>query len=398
MRVNHRRGMLVILFLTAVVAAGCGDSNEGQLAGGAAFNPFAGYRSQIYSNDAMWLCRPGLAHDHCFDNIDATAALPDGSLEAVPYSPAANPSFDCFYIYPTVNLSPVAGNDTNFSNVNLKLDPLLSQAARFTSLCRVFAPLYRQVTLGTFNAPNAQQFIDVAYGDVLDAFKHYMGQFNTGRPFVLMGHSQGSIMLTRLIREEFDQSPLRARLIVALLIGDSGLYVPRGQVVGGTFQNIPLCTQDTDTGCVIGYNSFSEDSPPPANGGIAGGLPPGMETACTNPGALGGGKFRYTGSYFPNFAYQPLFKLIIGPPGIETPFTLYRDYFTGECVTRDDGVRYLQIGTQPDPGDQRHPASIRSAAAEALGLGLHLLDYNLPLNDLLVLVGTQSRAMQSNGN
>ena len=276
MPINGTRGLVIVLFLAVVAAAGCGDDDDNLPAGSAStatppFNPFAGYSSQTYSKDSMWLCRPGLAHDHCFDNIDATEVLPDNSLRVVPRAPAADPSFDCFYIYPTVNLSPAPGNDINFSDVRLKLDPLLSQAAPFTRLCRVFAPLYRQVTIGTFGASNAQQFLDIAYGDVLDAFKHYMGQFNNGRPFVLMGHSQGSMMLTRLMREEFDNSPLRQRFIVALLIGDSGLYAPPGQVVGGTFQNIPLCTQDTQTGCIIGYNSFAQEAPPPANGGIAGG-------------------------------------------------------------------------------------------------------------------------------
>jgi Protein of unknown function (DUF3089) len=396
MRVNGGWRLVLLLVVAVALVAGCGDDDRSQSAGSASFNPFAGYSSPVYSKDSMWLCRPGLPHDYCFDNIDATEVLPDDSLEVVHRSPAADPSFDCFYVYPTVNLSAAPGNDTDFSDVRLKLDPLLSQAAPFTRLCRLFAPLYRQVTIGTLmGAPNAQPFIDIAYGDVLDAFKQYMGQYNNGRPFVLMGHSQGSIMLTRLMQEELDNSPLRERLIVALLIGDAGLYVPRGQVVGGTFQDIPLCVRDTETGCVIGYNSFAEDSPPPADGGIAGGLPAGMETACTNPGALGGGKMRYTGSYFPNFSYQVLFRLNIGPPGIETPFTLYRDYFTGECITREDGVRYLQIGSQPEPDDQRQPASIRNALLESLGLGLHLLDYNLPQDDLIALVQKQAQAMAS---
>jgi len=408
MRIKGTLSLVVVLFLAVVVAAGCGDDDDSQPASTTTrsasqtptptatppFNPFAGYSSQTYSNDSKWLCRPGLTHDYCFDNIDATEVLPDDSLRVVSRSPAATPSFDCFYIYPTVNLSQAPGNDIKLSDVRLKLDPLLSQAAPFTRICRVFAPLYRQVTIGTLTNPtNAQQFLDIAYGDVLDAFKHYMGQFNNERPFVLMGHSQGSMMLTRLMREEFDNSPLRERFIVALLIGSSGLYAPAGQVGGGTFQNIPLCTQNTQTGCVIGYNSFAEEAPPPANGGIAGGLPPGMETACTNPGALGGGKFRYAGSYFPNFSYQPLFRFIIGPAGITTPYTLYRNYYTGECVTRDDGVRYLAIGTDADPGDERMPNSIRNSLVESMGLGLHLLDYNLPLDDLIALVDSQARAM-----
>ena len=399
MRLTSRWTLISVLFIAIMVAAGCGDDDEGASIGTTTYNPYAGYSSERYSADSMWLCRPGLAHDYCYDNIDATAVLTDSSLQFVPHVPATDPKFDCFYVYPTVNLSQAPGNDTNFSDVSLKLDPLLSQAAPFTGLCRVFAPLYRQVTIGTIEnpSPSAQQYLDIAYGDVLDAFKHYMGQFNDGRPFVLMGHSQGAMMLTRLLREQFDDTRLRGRFVSALLIGDTPgeLYVPPGKAIGGTFQNIPLCTSDAQTDCVIGYNSFSEESPPPPNGGIAGGVPAGMQTACTNPAALGGGKARFAGSYFPNHSFQLVFQINVGPPGIDTPFTLYRDYFTGECVTRADGVTYLAIGTQTDPGDQRMPNDIRNPVVENLGFGLHLLDYNLPLQDLLSLVAKQADTYRS---
>lgn len=390
-----RRAWLVVFLVLAGAIAGCGDDDAVPPPGEMAFNPFAGYRSQVYASNSMWLCRPGLEVDNCFADLDATEVLPDGSLRVAPHAPAVEPAFDCFYVYPTVNLSLDPGNDTDFTDVRRKLDPLLSQAARFTRICRVFAPLYRQVTFGTLSTPGTERFVDIAYGDVLDAFKHYMGQFDDGRPVVLLGHSQGAGMLTRLLQEEFDGSRLRERLAVALLVGGGGLHVPRGGVVGGTFRNLPLCRRDTETGCVIAYNSFAADAPPGEDGGLAGGAPPGMETACTNPGALGGGPFRYTGSYFQTFAYQSLFRVNVGPAGIETPFALYRNYFAGECVTGTDGVRYLRIAAQPDPDDRRTPRSLRNPLIEALGLGLHMVDYNLPLDDLIAIVERQARAMDT---
>jgi hypothetical protein len=132
------------------------------------FNPFKGERSGRYADAASWLCRPDLATDQCSANtLDATAVQPDNSVdEGELHVPAEDPDYDCFYIYPTVDLSGPPGNHTDFSDISLELDPLLSQAARFNASCRVFAPLYRQITLGTFGDPNVAEYEAIAYGDV----------------------------------------------------------------------------------------------------------------------------------------------------------------------------------------------------------------------------------------
>ena len=90
-----------------------------------------------------------------------------------------------------------------------------------------------------------------------------MAHYNNGRPIVFIGHSQGTMMLTRLIAAEVDPNPsLRSQLVSALLIGGN-VKVPMGQDVGGDFQNIPACRSATQTGCVVAYSSF--DEPPPAD-------------------------------------------------------------------------------------------------------------------------------------
>ena len=90
----------------------------------------------------------------------------------------------------------------------------------------------------------------LAYDDVLDAWNYYLQHDNNGRGVVLIGHSQGSGVLTQLIRNEIDGKPVQSRLISALLLGTS-LAVPKGKDVGGAFQHVPLCHSATDTGCVI---------------------------------------------------------------------------------------------------------------------------------------------------
>jgi hypothetical protein len=346
----------------------------------------------------MWMCRPDLVDDQCrVNDIAATAIQPNGSLVVEPREPGdpADEKLDCFYIYPTVDLSGAPGNHTDFSDNSYILDPLLSQAAPFTHSCRVFAPLYRQITIGTFGSPNAQQFLDIAYGDVSEAFREYMSEFNHGRNFVIMGHSQGTFMTTQLLQEFIDPDPeMRKRLVVALLIGGS-VTVPQGQTVGGTFQNLPLCMTEEQTGCVIAYRSYADGYPPEGGSNVAG--PEGTDTACTNPASLGGGKAHFAGTYLPLFANQPVFDVgQEAPPGVDTPFVAYHDFYAGECAKDDNDRSYLKISVDPGQGDTRvneipfdHPLFSPGF------LGTHVLDYNFAIEDLIRLVDTKAAALRN---
>jgi hypothetical protein len=345
-----------------------------------------------YGDESTWLCRPGLAVDQCLANSqDATAIEPDLGQAFVPHTAATDPPLDCFYVYPTVNLTGTPGNDTDFSDVSLELDPLLSQAARFTRVCRVFAPLYRQITLGTFSSPDAARHIDVAYGDVRDAFQQYLATDNAGRRFVLMGHSQGTMMVTRLMQDLVDPDPaMRERLVVALLIG-GGVAVPPGELVGGTFADVPLCTSDTETGCVIAYRTYAESHPP--TGGSNTPEDPALSMACTNPAALGGGPAAFAGSYFPKVLNQPIFQ-VAPPPDVPTAFALLRDLYAGECVADETGSSYLEIRVAPGPGDLRtNTIPFDHPVLDPGFLGTHILDYNFALEDLLRQVEVRAAAL-----
>ena len=166
------------------------------------------------------------------------------------------------------------------------------QFARFSTLCRTYAPMYRQLTLAALPraiagdsmvAPGA-----MAYGDVLSAWRYYLRHLNQGRPFGLLGHSQGTIHLIKLLAEEIEGSEAAGRMLSAMLIGYN-VEVPEGRLVGGSFRRTPLCTRAGQTGCVITYVSFRSASPPPP-GALFGRAPrPGMTVACTNPANLAGG-------------------------------------------------------------------------------------------------------------
>ena len=107
-----------------------------------------------------------------------------------------------------------------------------AQFARFAAKCRLFAPMYRQVTLTALRAMIAGKPIpldrELGYNDVVAAWNYYLAHDNKGRGFVLVGHSQGSGVLTQLIKNEIDGKPVQAQLISAILMGTS-LPVPTGR-------------------------------------------------------------------------------------------------------------------------------------------------------------------------
>ena len=103
------------------------------------------------------------------------------------------------------------------------------QAARFTSVCRLWAPLYRQVTIGYYLGGQVQRALfDLAFDDVEAAFDRFLSELDPERRFLLLGHSQGAGHLERLLVERFDDDDaLRARMVATFLLGGA-LKVPDG--------------------------------------------------------------------------------------------------------------------------------------------------------------------------
>src|SRR5712691_8368719 len=243
-----------------------------------------------YSNDASWLCRPG-RHDACDVDLSTTIVSADGTLTREAWAADPNEPIDCFYAYPTVSTDP--GEHSDMTADPAELNVIQQQFARFASKCRLYAPLYRQVTLAGLRramAGGGRAALDrgLGYDDVRDAWKQYVEHDNQGRGFVLIGHSQGSYILAELIRQEIDGKPIQSRMVSAILPGMT-IAVPRGKDVGGMFQHVPLCRAASQTGCVIAYSSYRSTVPPPQNTLFGKVADPAMAAACTNPAALGGG-------------------------------------------------------------------------------------------------------------
>jgi len=343
-----------------------------------------------YSDPKNWLCRPG-GHDACDVDLTTTVIQPDGGMTRETWAADPGAPIDCFYVYPTVSTDPTPYSDMTPDDAERNV--IRQQFARFAAKCRPYAPMYRQVTLlglrrvltGAVSLEHGLQ-----YDDVRDAWHYYLDHDNRGRGVVLIGHSQGSFILAQLMRQEIDGKPVQSRLVSAILLGTT-LAVPRGKDVGGAFQHIPLCHSATQSGCVITYASFRATAPPPANTLFGKVTDPNMVAACTDPAALGGG----SGELHPYFATDG--RTIVGEPSrswlptqkpITTPWVTLSGLLVAQCASNENAT-FLQISLRRDAniiGD------LTSGGQVQTNWGLHLVDVNLAMGNLVEIVGAEANA------
>ena len=349
-----------------------------------------------YSNPDTWLCLPN-RKDSCAVDLSTTIVAANGKFKKESFKAARKPPIDCFYVYPTVSLDQTGNSDMTAGPEENNV--ILQQFARFSSVCRVYAPLYRQVTLSALRAFIAGKPIPVdrvlTYHDVLDAWNYYLKNDNAGRGVVLVGHSQGSGVLTELIRNEIDGKPVQEKIISALLLG-TNLPVEKGKDVGA-FTNIPLCKSASQIGCAVAYASFRDNVPPPANSRFGKAQGENMAAACANPAALGGGSgelhaYLSTGRFIASSAAAP--KMWVTPERkVTTPFVSVPGLLSAECVSNDAGT-YLAVHVNGDPGDPRTDDIVGDVVVNNQVLkdwGLHLIDANLAMGNLIDLVREQTK-------
>ena len=349
-----------------------------------------------YTDPATWLCRPG-RQDACTVNQDATVITADGRMSKETFKADLNPPIDCFYVYPTVSNDP--GGNATMAVEPEETSVVLAQFARFGAKCRLFAPMYRQVTLTALKANIMGKPIPadraLAYADVLDAWNDYLAHDNHGRGVVLVGHSQGSGVLTQLIIHEIDGKPIQKQIISAILMGTT-LQVPKGADVGGSFKSIPLCHAARQVGCAIAFADFRADSPPPANSRFGKGVN-GTVAACVNPAALGGGSGALNA--YMDAALSPsggASGWTHPPMAVNTPFVKLPGLLSAECVFGADGD-YIAVTIHPTPGSVRvndigGDVKIPGTNVIMKDWGLHLVDANLHMGNLVHVVGEEREA------
>lgn len=202
-----------------------------------------------YATNGAWLARPDLADD-------PTRHGPAG------YPPNPKPAAAVFYIPPTTALDRDRWNaplDDPQANYRLTLFAR-SQASGFTGVGAVWAPRYRQATIGAFLAaddPRAAQALDFAYRDVARAFAAFVAAQPADRPIILAGHSQGSLHLLRLLREQVAGKPIARRIVAAYAIG-----WPISLSADLPALGLPSCAKAGQAGCIVAWQSFAEPAEP----------------------------------------------------------------------------------------------------------------------------------------
>jgi hypothetical protein len=335
----------------------------------------------------VWLCKPSQRPDPCTPGLSTTVYSPRLKPLRVEHPRAVKqPAIDCFYVYPTVSDQP--GLIANLHVDPVKRSIALYQAARYSQFCRVYAPMYRQLTLKGI-APTAHPTpaqLALGTSDVRATFRTDLAKYNHGRGFVLIGHSQGSFVLRRMVALDVDRKPsVRRRLVSAILLGGNVL-VKRGKRIGGDFKNISGCTSSNQLGCVIAFSTF--DQPVPANSLFGRTTIRGDQVLCTNPAALGGGA-GIAQPIFPSAPFAPgsiavgITLLKLTQPTPPTVWSAEPGAYSARCSTAG-GVSVLQVKAL-------HGAQTATPSPDPTW-GLHLLDANIALGNLIAIVKSESAA------
>jgi pimeloyl-ACP methyl ester carboxylesterase len=387
-----RRTIVLLAMLAAAVGPAIAQTPA------PAAQPAAEMKPNDYANESSWLCRPGRKGDACDVDLTTTVIAADGSMTRETFTPDPKAPIDCFYVYPTVSTDPAVNSDMTVDAAEKNV--VHQQFARFASKCRTFAPMYRQVTLaglrqrmggGTISFDNGVQ-----YTDVRDAWRAYLQRDNQGRGVILIGHSQGAYILTELLRQEIDGKPVQKQLIGAYLLGAT-FPVPKGEDRGGALKTIPLCRKPGQIGCVVNFSAFRSTVPPPANTLFGKAADPAQTTSCTNPAAPGDASAPLHSYLFADgrtIAMAAARPTWVEGKVVATPFVSVPGLLTARCATNEHAT-YLEItvhGNSADPRTDDIGGDLGLPGKPIPMWGLHLIDVNLVMGDLLRNVDAQTKS------
>jgi hypothetical protein len=245
----------------------------------AEFKPQAAIAPNAYDDAKMWLARPGLDGDPTAWRPETaeTPTPPPGSApppsqgQLIPPAqaaqPAATPAAEkgdaaIFFVHPTSYYSKSSWNaPLDDRDANYRADLFMrGMASAFADAGEVWAPRYRQATLGAFLASDrvtAGKAIDAAYRDVEQAFDAFLAAQPKNRPIILAGHSQGALHIETLIKNRIAGTPLAKRIVAAYVVG-----WPISRDTDLPALGLPACETPEQANCILSWASFAEPADP----------------------------------------------------------------------------------------------------------------------------------------
>lgn len=220
---------------------------------------------EVYKNDYTFKSEDGKPQ---YANLDYWAAHPwkKDPSDSIPRPLRDEPRdsiADVFFLYPTSysdrkNIKDNATIDNALLNAKTDYSSILYQASVFNQSCRIFSPRYRQAHLSMFFSNNKEKTDNafaLAYEDIKTAFEYYLQHWNNNRPIIIAAHSQGSKLAEQLLKEFFEDKPLKKQLVVA--------YVPGWPVPKDYFTSLKMCNDSLETGCICSWRTLRNDYIPP---------------------------------------------------------------------------------------------------------------------------------------
>ena len=259
--------------------------------------------ANIYADANMWIARPGMTGEdptrwrpriedthplHLANAPGAPTVDPDQRYRLAPRAERGDAAI--FFVHPTSYLSRAHWNaplDDQEANWRAQLF-VRGMASIFSDAGEVWVPRYRQAALGAFltrDVDTANQALLAAYGDVAAAFDQFLIEAGPDRPIILAGHSQGSLHLTRLLRDRIAGRPVARRIVAAYVVGWPVSVEQDLPAMG-----LPACATADSSNCIMAWQSFAEPADTEmitavydATTGFVGGSRAGTRMLCVNP-------------------------------------------------------------------------------------------------------------------
>lgn len=204
--------------------------------------------ADTWDQRAMWIARPDLADD-------PSRYLPPG------VGHERRGQAYVFFLHPTTFMGRNHWNaPIDHADSRMRADlAVRSMASVFNDEAGIYAPRYRQAAQGTFliDRPASQQALALAEGDARAAFTTFLRTIPPGAPIVLAGHSQGALIMLRLLRDLVRGTPVASRIVAVYLAG--WRVSPHHDL---PMTGMMACSRADQANCVMAWVTFGDPADP----------------------------------------------------------------------------------------------------------------------------------------